>query len=124
MKRRLVILTGAAVAVTLAACSDESSPPQQAAVPGEGGVTRAERPEADAKVPEVEKGVVPDLLGASYGTAQEAIKKAGFKEGDVEGGLGVGTYFPTTLEVCEQAPEPGASPKEGTKIDLDARVKC
>ena len=75
-------------------------------------------------VPPVEKGVVPDLVGTALGEAQDAIKEAGFKQGGVSGGIGVGTVFPPSLAVCSQEPEAGSTPKKSTEVDLVAKQTC
>ncbi len=127
MHRYSAAAIGVALALVFAACSDTSEPSQQgrAGAGSEGALLEEERPEpVAAPPPEVEKGVVPDLLGTSLMDAEAAIKDAGFRRGELEGGVGAGSIFPPSLLICEQDPEAGASPKEGTKVDLVARLEC
>ena len=121
------VVLALSIAVSIAACSDTSKPSQQgrAGSGSEGGLVAEERAESDAKpAPKVKAGVVPDLLGTTLANAQQAIKQAGFTEGDIEGGVGAGSIFPPSLLICEQDPEPGSSPKEGTEIALVAEREC
>ena len=113
--------------LTIAACADSSSPSQQgrAGAGSEGALQSADRPDASTlPAPEVEKGVVPDLVGTSLKEARKAIDEAGFTEGEIEGGIGAGSIIPDTLVICAQDPEPGSTPKKGTEINLEGRLEC
>jgi hypothetical protein len=126
--RHLLAALALAILLAAAACSDlgggsDSGP----AASGETGLLRSggDSVEIETKpVGAVEKGVVPDLVGTALGEAQAAIKEAGFKEGGISGGIGVGTVFPPTLEVCSQEPEAGSTPKKNTEVDLVAKQTC
>ncbi len=127
-RRYLLAFLGLAAVLTVAACSDSGGGSDTgAAASGETGLLRSggDSVEIETKpVGAVEKGVMPDLVGAALGEAQEAIKEAGFKLGGLSGGVGVGTVFPPTLEVCSQDQEPGSEPKKNTEVSLVAKQTC
>lgn len=126
-RRYLLAFLGLAVVLTVAACSDTGGSDSGAAASGETGLLRSggDSVEIETKpVGAVEKGVMPDLVGAALGEAQEAIKEAGFKLGGISGGVGVGTVFPPTLEVCSQDQDPGSEPKKNTEVALVAKQTC
>ena len=125
MKKYLLPILALGILFIFAACSDSQG--GGGAGSGEGGLGRFSEDTPEIKTlpaPEVEQGVVPELVGVSLGDSEAAIKEAGFKVGDISGGVGVGTVFPPTLAVCSQDPEPGGIPKKGSAIDLNAEVAC
>ncbi len=128
MYRYLLAVIGLGIVFTVAACSDTEGGGGKGPGAGSGatGLTRGggEPDVATKPAPEVEKGVVPDVVGVSLGDAQPAIKEAGFKEVEISGGVGVGTVFPPSLVICSQEPEAGSTPKKGTAVDLVAETSC
>ena len=129
MRRYLAIVIGLALALGIAACTDTPSAGKSPyAGSGEGGLSRAQEEAAYLEEgaalppPEVEKGVVPDVLGVRLGDAEEAIKEAGFKT-SVEGG-GLFKIVSAKMLICEQDPEGDSSPKKGSKVELLAERSC
>jgi hypothetical protein len=122
------LVIGAALALTVAACTD--TPASSSKGPAGGtGATGLSRIEGDSFVaegkapPEVKKGVVPDVLGVYLEDAEVVIEEAGFKLGELEGG-GVGGVFVPQDVICEQRPQGGAKPKPGSKVILVAEREC
>lgn len=120
MRRYAAVGVALAFAVAVTACTDTPAPSQKGnrAV----GVEVQEAEEA-RPAPETEPGVVPELVGVSVGDAEKAIVDAGFKTGTVDT-LGLFGTPENNWLVCEQQPAGGASPREGTEVDLTADRSC
>jgi hypothetical protein len=120
MRRYAVLLIALAFAVAAVACSDAPAPSSKGnrAV----GVEVQEAAEA-REAGEVEKGVVPDLIGVAVGDAKAAVVEAGFKTGNVDTVGLFGTVGNDWL-VCETDPAAGASPKRGSEVALIADRVC
>lgn len=121
MRRCVSLLALVALgAIVGAACSDVPAPSSK----GNRAIGIEEQDIAEAKPPpEVEKGVVPDLVGVSVADSKDAIEQAGFKVGELDTTGLFGTVS-NDMVVCEQDPAPGSGVKKGGKIGLIADRQC
>lgn len=121
MRRCVSLLALVALGATAgAACSDVPAPSSK----GNRAIGIEEQDIAEAKPPpEVEKGVVPDLVGVSVADSKDALAEAGFRTGTLDTTGLFGTVS-NDMVVCEQDPAAGASPKGETKVDLIADRQC
>ena len=127
LKRYLLAAAGLVLLVAVAACSDSGGSGKGAEASGETGLLRSGGDSVEIvtiPAPPVEKGVMPDLVGVALGDGEAALKEAGFKTGQLAGGVGVGTVFPPTLAICSQDQEPGSEPKKGTEVMLIVKQIC
>lgn len=120
MRRHGAVAVVVALAVAGAACEDVPAPSSK----GNRAVgVEVQEAEDTRAAPKAQQGVVPKLIGVSVGDAKKVIAAAGFKIGTVDT-LGLFGTPANNWVVCKQAPAGGASPREGTEVDLTASRAC
>lgn len=122
MGRYSLLAIGLALAITVAACTDEPAPSAKG-TPAVGGSASEEETQEAKPAPETKAGVVPDLIGATLKDSKKAVKDAGFKVGDVRTVALFGDVTDDQL-VCEQGEAPGASPRKGAEISMRVDSAC
>jgi hypothetical protein len=119
MRKFGLTLLGLVFAIVVGACSDVPAPSSKGTAVG------AESQEVDeAKPPpEIEEGVIPDLMEVTLGDSREALADAGFENVRAETASVFGTVGDELL-VCEQEPAAGESPPPKTQILLSVDRVC